>query len=53
MARTQNLVGPDNDQPFPAKATGDDQAGGFYYTPAAGGESQAGQTPEGGLRSYG
>jgi squalene-hopene/tetraprenyl-beta-curcumene cyclase len=27
--------------------------GGFYYTPAAGGESQAGQTPDGGLRSYG
>jgi squalene-hopene/tetraprenyl-beta-curcumene cyclase len=53
VSRTQNLVGPDNDQPFPAKATGDDQKGGFYYTPAAGGESQAGQTPEGGLRSYG
>ncbi|HLA85827.1 MAG TPA: hypothetical protein VJL29_13635, partial [Thermoguttaceae bacterium] len=27
--------------------------GGFYYTCAAGGQSQAGQTPEGGLRSYG
>ena len=27
--------------------------GGFYYTPAAGGSSQAGETPAGGLRSYG
>lgn len=27
--------------------------GGFYYTIAAGGSSQAGQTPQGGLRSYG
>ena len=27
--------------------------GGFYYTPAAGGESPAGKTPDGGLRSYG
>ena len=26
--------------------------GGFYYTPAAGGESEAGKTPNGGLRSY-
>ena len=27
--------------------------GGFYYTIAAGGSSQAGETPDGGLRSYG
>ena len=27
--------------------------GGFFYTPANGGESQAGTTPTGGLRSYG
>ena len=27
--------------------------GGFIYTPAAGGNSPAGETPEGGLRSYG
>jgi squalene-hopene/tetraprenyl-beta-curcumene cyclase len=27
--------------------------GGFYYTIAAGGSSQAGPTPDGGLRSYG
>jgi len=49
VSRTQNLEGPYNDQPFPAK----NPDGGFYYTPATGGESQAGTTPEGGLRSYG
>ena len=49
VSRTQNLEGPDNTLPFPAK----NPDGGFYYTPAAGGESQAGKTPEGGLRSYG
>ena len=49
VSRTQNLEGPHNPLPFPAK----NPDGGFYYTPAAGGESQAGTTPEGGLRSYG
>ena len=49
VSRTQNLEGPDNPLPFAAK----NPDGGFYYTPAAGGESQAGKTPEGGLRSYG
>jgi squalene-hopene/tetraprenyl-beta-curcumene cyclase len=49
VSRTQNLEGPDNTLPFPAK----NPDGGFYYTPAAGGESQAGTTPSGGLRSYG
>lgn len=49
VSRTQNLEGPNNTLPFPAK----NPDGGFYYTPAAGGESQAGTTPEGGLRSYG
>ena len=48
VSRTQNLPGPDNTLPFPEK----NPDGGFYYTPAAGGESQAGTTPEGGLRSY-
>ncbi|MEM7810992.1 MAG: hypothetical protein AAF532_05900 [Planctomycetota bacterium] len=47
VARTQNLEG-SNDTKFGAKI--DD--GGFYYTPAAGGESKAGVTPNGGLRSY-
>lgn len=49
VSRTQNLEGPHNTLPFPAK----NPDGGFYYTPAAGGESQAGPTPSGGLRSYG
>jgi squalene-hopene/tetraprenyl-beta-curcumene cyclase len=49
VSRTQNLEGPHNTLPFPAK----NPDGGFYYTPAAGGESQAGKTPDGGLRSYG
>ena len=48
VSRTQNLPGPHNDQPHPAK----NPDGGFYYTPANGGESMAGTTPEGGLRSY-
>lgn len=49
VSRTQNLPGPDNPMPFPEK----NPDGGFYYTPAAGGESQAGTLPNGGLRSYG
>ncbi|MEI6637162.1 MAG: prenyltransferase/squalene oxidase repeat-containing protein [Planctomycetota bacterium] len=49
VSRTQNLPGPHNPLPFPEK----NPDGGFYYTPADGGESQAGTTPEGGLRSYG
>ncbi len=53
VSRTQNLQGPENTTPFPAANTNEDDTGGFYYTPAAGGESQAGGSPEGGLRSYG
>jgi squalene-hopene/tetraprenyl-beta-curcumene cyclase len=49
VSRCQNLESADNSLPFPAK----NPDGGFYYTPAAGGESQAGKTPNGGLRSYG
>lgn len=49
VKRTQNLPGHGNDTPH-AEAVGD---GGFYYTPAAGGQSQAGETSGGGLRSYG
>jgi len=48
VSRTQNLPGPHNPLPFPVK----NPDGGFYYTPAAGGESQAGTTENGGLRSY-
>ncbi|WP_232103517.1 prenyltransferase/squalene oxidase repeat-containing protein [Gimesia algae] len=49
VSRTQNLESEFNTTPFASKI--DD--GGFYYTPAAGGTSQAGKTPDGGLRSYG
>lgn len=49
VSRSQNLETKYNTTPFAAKI--DD--GGFYYTPAAGGTSQAGMNPDGGLRSYG
>ncbi|MGB7325703.1 MAG: prenyltransferase/squalene oxidase repeat-containing protein [Rubripirellula sp.] len=48
VIRTQNLAGHGNDTEH-ADDVGD---GGFYYTPAAGGESQAGEDDGGGLRSY-
>jgi squalene-hopene/tetraprenyl-beta-curcumene cyclase len=49
VSRCQNLESPHNTTEFAAKVND----GGFYYTIAAGGESQAGKTPDGGLRSYG
>lgn len=49
VSRTQNLESEHNTTPFATK----NPDGGFYYTPAAGGSSQAGETPAGGLRSYG
>ncbi len=49
VSRCQNLETEHNDTKFAAK----NPDGGFYYTIAAGGSSQAGQSPEGGLRSYG
>ena len=49
LSRCQNLESEHNATPFAAKIND----GGFYYTPAAGGSSPAGTTPEGGLRSYG
>jgi squalene-hopene/tetraprenyl-beta-curcumene cyclase len=49
VSRCQNLESPYNTTPF-AKKLND---GGFYYTPAAGGNSQAGNDEQtGGLRSY-
>ena len=48
LSRCQNLESANNTTPFPAKVND----GGFYYTPAAGGNSQAGNTENGGLRSY-
>jgi squalene-hopene/tetraprenyl-beta-curcumene cyclase len=49
VSRCQNLESEFNTSPHAAKVND----GGFYYTVAAGGQSQAGETPEGGLRSYG
>ena len=49
ISRCQNLESEHNTTPFSTK----NPDGGFYYTPAAGGTSQAGNTPTGGLRSYG
>jgi squalene-hopene/tetraprenyl-beta-curcumene cyclase len=49
VSRCQNLETSHNNTPFAAKI----EDGGFYYTPAAGGTSQAGLAANGGLRSYG
>ena len=49
ISRCQNLESEHNPTPFASKVND----GGFYYTIAAGGSSQAGDTPNGGLRSYG
>jgi len=49
VSRCQNLESPHNTTSHPAK----NPDGGFYYTGAAGGESQAGKLDNGGLRSYG
>jgi squalene-hopene/tetraprenyl-beta-curcumene cyclase len=48
VSRCQNLESEHNTTPFATKNPDD----GFYYTPAAGGTSQAGETENGGLRSY-
>ncbi len=49
VSRCQNLESEYNTTEHAAK----NPDGGFYYTVAAGGQSMAGDTPEGGLRSYG
>jgi squalene-hopene/tetraprenyl-beta-curcumene cyclase len=49
VSRCQNLESEHNQTKF--RALNPD--GGFYYTVAAGGSSQAGSLPNGGLRSYG
>ncbi len=48
VSRCQNCETENNTTPFAAK----NPDGGFYYTPAAGGNSEAGKTANGGLRSY-
>ena len=49
LSRCQNLETEHNTTVHASKVND----GGFYYTPAAGGSSQAGTTANGGLRSYG
>jgi squalene-hopene/tetraprenyl-beta-curcumene cyclase len=49
VSRCQNLESEYNNTPAAAK----NNDGGFYYTPANGGESAAEKLPNGGLRSYG
>ncbi len=49
VSRCQNLESEHNQTKFPTL----NPDGGFYYTVAAGGSSQAGSLPNGGLRSYG
>ncbi len=49
VSRCQNFESEHNTTGLAAK----NPDGGFYYTAAAGGESQAGKLPNGGLRSYG
>ena len=52
LSRSQNLPSEHNQLEFAAKVSDDDR-GGFSYTPVDGGDSQAGKTDAGGLRSYG
>jgi squalene-hopene/tetraprenyl-beta-curcumene cyclase len=49
VSRCQNLKGEHNDQPWAAKVND----GSFIYTPAGGGESKAGGSPDAGLPGYG
>jgi Squalene-hopene cyclase C-terminal domain len=49
ISRCQNLESSANTSKFSVK----NPDGGFYYTCAAGGQSKAGETTDGGLRSYG
>ena len=48
VSRCQNLESANNRTEFASKVND----GGFYYTPAAGGDSMAGKEENGGLRSY-
>lgn len=51
MSRCQNLPTPHNTAKWTTVVTAEDR-GGFIYTGVGEGESKAGETPEGGLRSY-
>lgn len=50
-SRTQNLPSKHNMAEYAAKVTQEDR-GGFIYSPANGGETKAGESDAGGLRSY-
>jgi squalene-hopene/tetraprenyl-beta-curcumene cyclase len=52
ISRSQNLPGEHNELEFAKKTSADDK-GGFIYTPVSGGQSNAGKTDDGGLRSAG
>lgn len=51
MSRCQNLPSPHNSAKW-VQNVSDDDRGGFIYTAVGEGESKAGETPQGGLRSY-
>lgn len=51
MSRCQNLSTEHNSAEFASVVTDEDR-GGFIYSPVGKGESKAGETPDGGLRSY-
>lgn len=51
MSRCQNLPSEHNTAKFTQVVSADDR-GGFIYSPVGEGETKAGETPEGGLRSY-
>ena len=51
MSRCQNLPTPHNTAEWAGNVSADDK-GGFIYTAVGKGESKAGETPDGGLRSY-
>ncbi len=52
MSRTQNLPHPQHNTAEWATKVSKEDWGGFAYTGVGKGESKAGETPEGGLRSY-
>lgn len=51
MSRCQNLPSENNQAKF-AEVVSEEDKGGFIYSAVGKGESKAGETPEGGLRSY-
>jgi squalene-hopene/tetraprenyl-beta-curcumene cyclase len=52
MSRCQNLPTAYNTAEWASKVSDEDRGGGIYTAVGQGGESMAGQTPNGGLRSY-